>query len=149
MSRLIIKERMLRSIAKRKGEVVLRGDFEKMGSPSQVSRALNELIKAGRLVRIGYGVYAKARVSSVSGKPVPREPLEVLAWEALVRLKVDVRTGRAQTAYAEGKTGQIPMQATFSTGNRRISRKLSVGNRSVRYENNYSARTKRDNRPHG
>ena len=48
MSRLIIRERMLRSIAKRKSEVVLRADFEKMGSPSQVSRALKELIKAGR-----------------------------------------------------------------------------------------------------
>ncbi|MDF1615244.1 hypothetical protein [Desulfurivibrio dismutans] len=30
MSRLIIRERMLRSITKRKSEVVLRADFEKM-----------------------------------------------------------------------------------------------------------------------
>ena len=40
MSRLNIKNRMIRSITRRKGEVVLRADFEDMASPSQISRAL-------------------------------------------------------------------------------------------------------------
>lgn len=140
MSRLNIKNRMIRSITRRKGEVVLRADFEDMASPSQISRALKELIEAGRIVRLGYGVYAKAERSILSGKPVPREPLEALALETMVRLRVEAKLGRAQIAYTEGKTTQIPMQATFNTGRRRISRKLVVGNRAVRYENNYSAR---------
>lgn len=142
MSRLNIRERMIRAIANRKSEVVLRADFENMGSPSQISRALHMLIGAGRLVRIGYGVYVKTKISSITGKPVPREPLEVLAQEALIRLKVDIKPGKAQVAYAEGKTTQIPMQATFCTGKRRISRKFVIGNRTVRYENNYKARAR-------
>lgn len=134
---LSIKDRMIRSITKRGGEVVLRADFEQMGSPSQISRALREIIESGRIVRLGYGVYAKARISTLTNKPVPRQTLESLAQEALLRLNVDVSLGSAQRAYVGGKTTQIPMQATFNTGRRRITRKLTVGNRAARYENDY------------
>ncbi len=137
MKRFNIKDRMIRSIAMRKGEVVLRSDFDALGSSSQISRALRELIDAGRLVRIGYGVYAKAKKSCITGRPVPREPLELLALEALTRLKVDAKAGKAQDEYVIGNTAQIPMQATFNTGERRISRKFTVGSRVTRYENNY------------
>lgn len=140
MSRLSIKERMVRSIALRKGEVVLRTDFEGMGSASQISRAIKELIKAGKIVRLGYGIYAKARPSVLSGKPVPRVSLEELAQEALQKLSVPVQPGRAQADYTQGKTTQIPVHTTFNTGQRRISRKITVGISTVRYENNYSAR---------
>ncbi len=140
MALLNIKNRMLRSVALRKGEVVLRDDFKNMGSPSQISRGLKELLTAGRLIRLGYGVYAKARLSSISGKPVPRAPLEVLARETLDRLKVDSQLGQAQAAYARGDTTQIPIKTTFNTGQRRISRKITVGSRSVQYENDYSPR---------
>lgn len=135
-----IKDKMVRSITLRKGEVVLRADFESMGSQSQVSRALRELIKDGKIVRLGYGVYAKARPSSLSGKPVPRVPLEELAEEALQKLGVKPRLGAAQAAYAEGRTTQIPYKTTFNTGQRRMSRRLTVGKRTVNYENDYNSR---------
>ena len=62
MAKLCIKDRMIRSIALRKGEVVLRADFERMGSPSQVSRALKEVVSVGKLVRLGYpGIRANVR----------------------------------------------------------------------------------------
>jgi len=139
MTKLNIQDRMIRSISNRTGEVFLRADFEDMGSQSQVSRGLSNLIKAGRIVRIGYGVFAKAKQSSISGKPVPRQPLEFLTQEALKKLGVIPELGKAQADYAKGDTTQIPMQAVFNTGRRRISRKISVGNRTASYENNYSA----------
>ena len=137
MKNLSIKDRIIRSVALRKGEVVLRADFERMGSPSQISRALKGVVSAGKLVRVGYGVYAKAQPSVLSGKPIARQPLEAIAWEALQRLDVEVALGQAQQDYAAGNTTQMPMRATFNTGRRRISRQLVVGNRSVSYENNY------------
>lgn len=137
MKNLSIKDRIIRSVALRQGEVVLRADFMRMGSPSQVSRALKAVVSAGKLVRVGYGIYAKAQPSALSGKPIPRQPLEALAWEALQRLNVEVALGQAQQEYAAGNTTQMPMRATFNTGQRRISRKLTVGKRSVSYENNY------------
>lgn len=85
---------------------------------------------------------AKARISSLNGKPVPHEPLEVLAEEALRRLHIDAQPGQAQRDdYASAKSTQVPVQSTFNTGCRRISRKLILGNRTIRYENNYSARS--------
>ena len=136
MKKLCIKDRMIRSIALRKGEVLLRADFDRMGSASQVSRALKMVVSDGKLVRLGYGTYAKAQPSPLSGKPIPRQPLEALAWEAMERLGVKINLGKALNDYATGSTNQIPMSATFNTGNRRISRKLAVGNRSVVYEHN-------------
>ena len=136
MKKLCIKDRMIRSIALRKGEVLLRADFDRMGSASQVSRALKMVVSDGKLVRLGYGTYAKAQPSPLSGKPIPRQPLEALAWEAMERLGVKINLGKALNDYATGSTNQIPMSATFNTGNRRISRKLVLGNRSVVYEHN-------------
>ena len=140
MAKFSIKERMSRSIALRKGEVVLRTDFESMGSASQISRALKDLIEAKKIIRLGYGVYAKARPSILSGKPIARVSLAELAMEALKKLGVSVELGRAQAAYTAGKTGQVPVRTTFNTGRRPISRKITVGISTVRYENNYSAR---------
>jgi len=136
---LSIKARMIRSLSMRRSEIILRSDFTPIGSQSQISRILNEFVSEGRLVRIGYGVFAKTRISSISGKAVPREPLEVLAEETLRRLRIDAIPGNAQRDYASGQSTQVPVQAVFNTGRRRISRKLMLGNRSVRYENNYSA----------
>jgi len=140
MSKLSVKDRMVRSIALRKGEVVVRDDFKTMGSASQVSRALKALIEEGKIIRLGYGIYAKARPSKLSGKPVARVTLEELAQEGLQKLGVAVRLGRAQAEYASGKTTQIPVRTTFNTGQRRITRKITVGISTVRYENNYNAR---------
>ncbi len=140
MSKYSLKDRMVRSIALRKGEVVMRVDFERMGSPSQISRVLKQLVADGKIVRLGYGTYAKARPSSLSGKPVPRVTLAELAQETLQKLEIPATLGRAQRAYAEGRTTQIPVRTTFDTGDRRITRKITVGISTVRYENNYSAR---------
>ncbi len=131
MSRFSIKARMQRSIALRKGEVVLRADFAQLGSPSQISRALKALQAEGRIVRLGYGVYAKARPSVLSGKPKE---------ETLRKLGAPAELGRAQQAYAQGRSTQIPAHTTFNTGQRRISRKITVGISTVRYENDYKPR---------
>jgi hypothetical protein len=122
----------------RRGEIILRSDFAHMGSQSQISRLLTDFVEEGRLVRLGYGIFAKARISSISGQAVPREPLEVLAEEAFQRLRIEVKPGKAQRDYASGQSTQIPVQAVFDTGRRRISRELMVGNRKVSYENDYN-----------
>ncbi len=140
MAQTTVKERMIRSIARRKGEVVLRSDFAVLGSASQISRALKDLTTAGKIVRLGYGVYAKARPSRLNGQPSTRVSLEDLAQEALERLGVAVKLGRAAAAYVSGETNQIPAYIALNTGAKRISRKISIGISTIRYENDYSKR---------
>jgi hypothetical protein len=136
MKRAGLSGRILRSVGGRSGEVVLRRDFEGWASPSQITRALQTLQARGALVRIGYGVYAKARPSGLSGQPVPRQPLEFLAIEALRRLGVPAEQGVSSRAYADGESLQIPMQPVINTDGVRFARRLSVGRRTVRYERN-------------
>lgn len=140
MAKQTIRSRMIRSISMRQGEVVLRSEFDQMGSSAQITRGLNELVKSGRIIRIGYGVFAKAKMSSISGKPVPREPLETLTLETLRKLGANPIMGTAQAKYSSGETTQIPMQAIFNVGSKRITRKITVGNRTASYENDYKSR---------
>jgi hypothetical protein len=130
-----VKERIQRSIAARRGEVVLRRDLVRFGSAAQISRALKQLIAEGRLVRIGTGVYAKAAPGPISGIPMARQPLGALAAETFDRLGIPWRLGAAQRRYNERLTTQVPWRTTFDTGRRRISRRLQIGKQVVNYEN--------------
>ncbi len=131
---LSAKTRIARSIGRSKRDVFLRADFADLGSPSRVTRALSELINERKLVRLGYGVYAKTIPSVVTGNPIPRKVLESLAVEAFDALGIPINLGIARSTYAAGNTNQVPMSVTISTGSRRVSRKLKLGNREVIYE---------------
>lgn len=47
--------------------VFLRQDFKSLGGYDQVGRALKELTRQGKLIRLGYGIYAKARPNRLTG----------------------------------------------------------------------------------
>lgn len=132
-----LEDRMKRSIQQRAGVVVLRSDLVGLGSPTQVSAALRSLQAKKVIVRIGTGVYAKTRTSSVTGVVIPAGSLETLAPEVFRRLGVSVAAGAAAQAYNTGKTTQLPAAFVAHTGKRRIHRKIAVGGREVTYENNY------------
>ena len=115
------------------GTVILRRELAALGSPSQITRALKALQASGVIMRIGTGVYAKTRRSSITGALIPAGSLETLSLEALRKLGVSVVPGKAAAAYIEGRTTQIPGTFAVRT-DRRITRKISVGGRSVIYE---------------
>jgi len=129
-----VLDRLQRSIANRHDEVFLRADFESFASQAQVGRALKVLTTSGVLVKLGVGVYAKAKPSVLSGLPIPVKPLEVLAPRVLEKLGVPVEASRLTTAYNEGHSTQLPAGIVLNTGRRRIRRKLGFNGRSVQYE---------------
>ena len=133
-----LENRMLLSIRQRAGNVVLRSELVGMGSSSQVTLALRALQLKGVLLRIGTGVYAKTRKSSVTGAIIPAGSLETLAIETLEKFGVKVEVSSAAAAYNRNDTTQLPGQFVANTGQRRISRKIAVGGRSVAYENNFT-----------
>lgn len=135
--------RIRRSIARRKGSVVLTRDFSGFGSKAAVAKALRELVGSNVLCRLGYGVYGKLRFVEHLGRYALQRPFEGMAEEALRRLGVSCDPGRAQRAYLEGKTNQIPMTVAFEVGTR-IRRKLGLGELKVSYERNRSHGTRHD-----
>lgn len=135
---LSTKTRIARTIGRSKRDVFLRADFAGLGSPTRVTRALSELLNEKKLVRLGYGIYAKTVPSVVTGNPIPRKVLESLVVEAFESMGIPVDLGSARSAYATGSTSQIPMAVTISTGSRRVSRKLKLGNQEVVYEKSFA-----------
>jgi hypothetical protein len=91
-------------------------------------------------VRIGVGIYAKTRRSSITGEVIPADSLETLATEALERMGVEHGAGRAATDYNSGRTIQLPVQFVVNTRGRQIRRKVTVGGRTIAYENDYRRR---------
>ena len=131
------RTRIARSLGiSKKKTVFLRSDFETFGTSTRVTRALQELIKEGRIIRVGRGIYVKARPSSVTGNPVPVEPLETVAHKALAALGVDAQLGSADKAYVGGLTQDVPMEIAIDVGSSRISRRIEFGGREVRLERN-------------
>jgi hypothetical protein len=136
---MVLEERMKRAIARRRDEVFVRTDFAKMGSEAQVSRALRKLLSRGFIVKLGVGVYAKAKTSVLSGTAIPVKPVGVLAPIALRKLGVTVYPSQDVQAYNSGASTQIPAGNVLNTGNRRISRKLGFGKQTIVYEKNNQA----------
>ncbi|VXD04358.1 conserved hypothetical protein [Pseudomonas sp. 8Z] len=131
-----LEDRMSRSIKQRAGVVVLRSDFAKMGSDSQVGRVLARFVAEGRLVRVSKGAFAKTRINKFTGQPTAAGTLEMIAAELFRKLNIAVEPSSLVLEYNSGRSTQIPMGATVSTGRRRISRKVTVGNSTLTYEKN-------------
>ncbi len=128
-----IEGKIAARIARKQSPVLLREDFDDLGGYDQVGRALLTLTKKNKLIRLGYGLYAKAKASSLTGNTVPVEPLPALAQKALDRLGAAPGPSRAAIEYQYGRSTQVPTGRLISV-NKRISRKIGYNNIAVAYE---------------
>ena len=128
-SKKTLKSRVERRIARKKSDVFLTREFSDLGGEDQVIRALRELTKEKRLLKLGYGVYARAKVSGLSGRVMLASPqgFAGIAAQALDKLDVEWAPSAAQTAYAEGRTTQMPLNPVVKIKGR-FSRQLRYGN---------------------
>jgi hypothetical protein len=129
-----VQARVYESLRTSNDAAFVRKEFAGFGSCRQVSRALRDLVDKGAIIRIGHGVYAKARPSSISGKPVPVAPLLSLALEALRKLGVKADVGRDEKSLQDGLSTQVPMLPILNVGKRRTRLKISFGHRMIVYE---------------
>ncbi len=83
-------------------------DFKDIASDSQIERSLNQLEKKGKIIRMGKDLYAKAVISPLSKRIVPRKALRELATEFLEYLNIEVVPSSYDRAYNEGRTTQVP-----------------------------------------
>jgi hypothetical protein len=134
MTGMTIQERIESSLARSKATVYLRGDFDKFGSYDQVGRALRAIVAKGLLVKAGYGIYAKARKSSLTGNPVPVATLMEVGLSVLSKLGVNAQMGTAAQAYSDSRSTQVPMRDVVKVGRSRVTRKIGFGGKVVRYE---------------
>ncbi len=127
-----LEMRVMKRIARKRGDVFLRSDFRDLGGYDQVGRALRGLVRNGQLLKVGYGVYARAVKSPFSGRLVPQKGLATLK-EALKRLGVEIATTRLEQDYNAGRTTQVPTGRVVAVRGR-IRRKLGYDGVSLSFE---------------
>jgi hypothetical protein len=103
-----LRERIEKRIANRQDTAFLTREFRDLGGERQVLRALRSLVREGRLVRLGYGVYGRATVSGLSDALQP-ERLYWCARQALNKLGVQWEATESERAYNEGRSTQVPV----------------------------------------
>jgi hypothetical protein len=128
-----LEDRISYRLARSKATVFLREDFEDLADYDQVGRALRSLIAKGDLIKIGYGLYARAIVSPLSGRFIPRKSLPDLAAEALDRLNVEVRPSSYERAYNADQTTQVPTGRVIAVKGR-IARKIGYDGKYISFE---------------
>jgi len=137
-----LEERLIKRIARTRGDVFLRADFSDMGGYDQVGRALRGLVRKGRLMKIGQGLYARARRSSLDNKLMPEKGLATLK-EALQRLGVETAPTRFERAYNSGRSEQVPTGRVVAICGRRVRRRIGYDGMFLSFERARPDRTER------
>ena len=127
--RKTLRERMEARIARKREDVFLPREFADLGGEDQVLRVLRGLVREGRLVRLGYGVYGRAIPSRLSGEPIlsSGNGFSGAVRQALTKLGVQWEPTDAERAYNEGRSTQIPVNPVVRVKGR-FSRRLRYGN---------------------
>ena len=121
-----LRERIKTRIARSRANVFLTREFSDLGGEDQVLRALRQLMQGGQLVRLGYGVYGRAELSPLSGRPmlVASDGFVGAAREALTKLGVAWEPSTWERTYNEGRSTQVPVNAVVRIKGR-FARRLS------------------------
>jgi hypothetical protein len=131
-----LKQKIEYRMARRSGDdVFLPREFADLAGDDQVLRALRMLVKEGRLMRLGYGVYVRATRSRLSGRPMvdSANGFASAALQALTKLGVPWEPSDSVRAYNEGRSTQIPVNPTVKVKSR-FRRRLSDGRTELRVE---------------
>lgn len=105
-------------------------DFLDLGSRVAVDQALSRLVKAGRLRRVGHGLYTMPRISNVLNRP---SPVDLDAAVAALSRRDGVRMMPDGLVFANqlGLTNAVPAKASYVTDGH--SRMLKIDGRTVRF----------------
>lgn len=127
-----LQTKLQKRIVRKQGDVFLRADFEDLGGYDQVGRVLRELVRKGQLLKLGYGVYARAIKSPLSGKLMPPKGVATVA-EAVERLGIKTAPTRLEQDYNAGKTTQVPTGRVIGIQGR-LRRKLGYNGITLSFE---------------
>jgi hypothetical protein len=120
-------------IDRKRGDVFLRADFADLGGYDQVGRVLLQFVRQGKLLKIGLGLYTRARPSTLDGTPTPVKGLRALADEALRRLGVQTAPTRLEQSFSAGTTMQIPAGRRIAVA-KRVRRKIGYNGVTISFE---------------
>ena len=128
-----LQTRLEACVERKRRDVFLRADFNDLGGYRQVGRALEQLVRDGKLIRLGQGVYTRTRPSLLDGKPTLVKGFRPLADEALRRLGIDTFPTRLEQDYSAGRTTQVPNGRVIAV-RQRVRRRITFNGTSLSFE---------------
>lgn len=130
---MTIKSRIKVRVSRSKRSVFLRSDFKDIANYDQVGRILRQMVTTGELIKIGYGLYVRARLNRITGKPMPDNPAgaDGVLIEAMERLGRDYQFDALSLSNMLGQSTQIPAKVLIKPKSSRFTRKIAVGSQGV------------------
>ena len=127
-----LETRLKKRIDRKRGDVFLRADFDDLGGYDQVGRVLREFVRAGKLLRIGQGLYTRAVKSPFNDQLIPPKGLRTLT-EALKRLGIETTPSQLEQDYNAGRTTQVPTGRVVAVRGR-VRRKIGYNGVALSFE---------------
>lgn len=127
-----LETRLNKRLVRKRGDVFLRSDFEDLGGYDQVGRVLRQLVREGKLLRIGQGLYSRAVKSPFNDQTIPPKGLSTLT-EALNRLGIETALSRMEQDYNAGRTTQVPTGRVVAVRSR-VRRKIGYNGITLSFE---------------
>ena len=124
-----VKMRVKRS----RDPVFLRREFNELGSRTQVGTALKELVKNGILTKIGYGIYARNRISRYTKQTIPEQSVPDLAKIALRKLGYELALTEAEYLYDQNVSTQVPTGRRIAVKGK-VSRRIGCNGKNIYIE---------------
>lgn len=108
-----------------------RKDFDGYASYDQIGRVLKKLVDKGVLMKIGYGLYTKSTINSLTSKPMPTNPggTDAIMREILKLRGIDFELDAMSLQTINGQSTQIPAFIKYKWNSKHFNRSLKVGNR--------------------
>lgn len=124
-------DRIYKKIKRSRRYVFERKDFDNYASYSQIGRVLKKLVDKGVLMKIGYGLYTKSTINSLTNKPMPMNPggTDAIMREVLKLRGVDFEMDAISLKSINGQSTQIPASIRYTWDSKHFNRSLKVGNR--------------------
>ena len=130
---MTINRKVQTRVKRSKSSVFLRSDFKDIADYDQVGRALRELVQEGLLIKIGYGLYARARINRITGNVMADNPSgsDGVVIEAMEKLGVEYQLDDLSRMNLSGDSTQIPAKVKIIPKNTRFTRKIAIGKQFV------------------
>lgn len=130
---MTILQKVQTRVKRSKRSVFLRSDFQDIADYDQVGRALRLLVADNSLLKIGYGLYVRARTNRITGDVMPDNPAgaDGVMIEAMEKLGVSFEFDKLSQMNMLGKSAQIPAKVSINPTSSRFKRKIVVGNQRV------------------
>ena len=107
----------------KEGSLVFSTDFRGLGTDIAIKNALSRLARAGKIERLGHGVYYLPKNDTRLGKLLPS--LEEIAQTIARREDIKIKPAGAYALHRLGLSNQVPMKQVYITNG--LPKRLKIG----------------------